>query len=297
MSLGHPTRRRSVRRMASLALLAGVAAGIFAISTDALGAGHLFERVVARVDRFIAGPVPDRPTDGTVLVTAAPATPEPDGNAIAAQVAVDGKPARTVHEANVGAGPGWTDALVDSRRRQWAGRAHRPDRARHEGRPRLRRAPRRRQVTRAAGRGDPAAQVRSHLRLDGRHAARRQAARLQHQDARHDAQLRRVRRGLDALRMGAGPRDLVAAVTRIAANRRLPDRPPRDRARGEAVQGRALRRRGAEEGRLQDGDVLGRTATSPGSGASIAAGTSTATSSANRCPTAPSTCGRPRRRG
>lgn len=77
MSLDHPARRRPLRRIASLAILAGVAAGIFAISTDALGAGHLFERVVARVDRFIAGPVPDRPTDGTVLVTAAPATPEP----------------------------------------------------------------------------------------------------------------------------------------------------------------------------------------------------------------------------
>jgi arylsulfatase A-like enzyme len=35
------------------------------------------------------------------------------GGSVLAQVAVDGKPARTVHEANVGAGAGWTDALVD----------------------------------------------------------------------------------------------------------------------------------------------------------------------------------------
>ncbi|HWJ55356.1 MAG TPA: sulfatase, partial [Vicinamibacterales bacterium] len=37
----------------------------------------------------------------------------PPGGSVLAQVAVDGKPARTVHEANVGAGAGWTDALVD----------------------------------------------------------------------------------------------------------------------------------------------------------------------------------------
>ena len=91
----------------------------------------------------------------------------------------------------------------------------------------------------------PAAEVRPHLRLDGRHAARRQAARLQPEDARHDAQLRRLRRRRDPLRLGAGPRHLVAAVARVAADRRLPDRAPGDRARGAPVQGRALRRRGA----------------------------------------------------
>ena len=52
-----------------------------------------------------------------------------------------------------------------------------------------------------------------------------------------------------------------------------------------------------EEGGLQDRRCSRRTATSRRSGASIAAGTSTATSSANRSPTAPSSCGRRRRRG
>lgn len=59
------------------AVVAGTLAGIAAISTDAFGAGDLFERAVAKVDRFIAGPVPDRPTDGTILVTSPPATPKP----------------------------------------------------------------------------------------------------------------------------------------------------------------------------------------------------------------------------
>ena len=38
-------------------------------TTDTLGAGNLFDRAVARVDRFLAGPVPDRRGAGTVLVT------------------------------------------------------------------------------------------------------------------------------------------------------------------------------------------------------------------------------------
>ena len=77
MSFARRRRRRTIRRVALLAAVAGIVAGIFAISTDAFGAGHLFERALAKVDRFIAGPVPDRPTDGTILVTSPPDTPEP----------------------------------------------------------------------------------------------------------------------------------------------------------------------------------------------------------------------------
>ena len=74
-----PRRRRfrSIRRVAVPAVVFGALVTSFAISTDAFGAGHLFERAVARIDRFIAGPVPDRPTVGTVLVTAAPPTTAP----------------------------------------------------------------------------------------------------------------------------------------------------------------------------------------------------------------------------
>jgi hypothetical protein len=70
-------RRRSFRRVALVLVIAGSVVGTFAVSTDAFGAGHLFERALERVDRFIAGPVPDRPTDGTILVTTPPATPDP----------------------------------------------------------------------------------------------------------------------------------------------------------------------------------------------------------------------------
>ena len=49
------------------------------VATDTLGAGHLWERAVAKVDRFLAGPVPDRSAPATVLVTTDPgASEEPD---------------------------------------------------------------------------------------------------------------------------------------------------------------------------------------------------------------------------
>jgi hypothetical protein len=70
-------RRASYRRIGLSVVLAGALVATFAVSTDAFGAGNLFERAMDRLDRFISGPVPDRPTDGTVLVTAPPATPTP----------------------------------------------------------------------------------------------------------------------------------------------------------------------------------------------------------------------------
>ncbi len=46
--------------------------GVGTVATNAFGAGDLFERLVAKVERVLAGPVPDRPTRPTVTVTAAP---------------------------------------------------------------------------------------------------------------------------------------------------------------------------------------------------------------------------------
>jgi hypothetical protein len=43
-------------------------AGIAAVATDTFGAASLFDRAVAKVDRLLAGPVPDRSAPGTVLV-------------------------------------------------------------------------------------------------------------------------------------------------------------------------------------------------------------------------------------
>ena len=63
----------------TLALAAVIVTGA-AISTDTLGAGRLFDRAVAKVDRFLAGPVPERSAPATVLVTDPPEAsdvPEP----------------------------------------------------------------------------------------------------------------------------------------------------------------------------------------------------------------------------
>lgn len=67
-----PRRHRRARRIAlglvALAIVTAVV-GAAAIATDTPpGATHLFDRAVARVDRFLAGPVPDRSAPVTVLV-------------------------------------------------------------------------------------------------------------------------------------------------------------------------------------------------------------------------------------
>jgi hypothetical protein len=51
---------------------AGAMLGSIAIATDALGAGRLWDRALAKIDRFVAGPVPDRPAPVTILVTEPP---------------------------------------------------------------------------------------------------------------------------------------------------------------------------------------------------------------------------------
>jgi hypothetical protein len=74
-------RGRSRKKKALIAVvilaLVGAVLGVAAISTDTLGAAHLYDRFVAKVDRFLAGPPPDRSTDPDVLVTPEPASPSP----------------------------------------------------------------------------------------------------------------------------------------------------------------------------------------------------------------------------
>lgn len=72
-------RRRYGRLLAAFVALAlaGSALLAAAVATDTLGAGQRWESVMARVDRFIAGPVPDRAAPGTVRVTEPPITPTP----------------------------------------------------------------------------------------------------------------------------------------------------------------------------------------------------------------------------
>ncbi|MGK2851749.1 MAG: hypothetical protein ACSLFN_12665 [Candidatus Limnocylindrales bacterium] len=74
--LGQGRRRRVVVGVVLVVLL-GLSLGVAAIATDTLGVGQRWESVLARVDRFLAGPVPDRPTPGTVRVTDPPATEPP----------------------------------------------------------------------------------------------------------------------------------------------------------------------------------------------------------------------------
>jgi hypothetical protein len=76
-------RQRPSLRLQVLAVVLAMTFGGLAVATDALGAGRLFDRAVAKIDRMIAGPVPDRATVETVLVTPRPAiaAPSPTGTA------------------------------------------------------------------------------------------------------------------------------------------------------------------------------------------------------------------------
>ena len=60
-----------------LVIVVFAALGFGTVATNAFGAGDLYERVVAKIDRVLAGPVPDRSTRPTVDITAPPATPAP----------------------------------------------------------------------------------------------------------------------------------------------------------------------------------------------------------------------------
>jgi hypothetical protein len=71
-----------------VAIVLGVAATSSAVATNAFGAGRLFDRAVAKVDRFLAGPVPERSAPATVLETDPPdqdetASPSPLATATA----------------------------------------------------------------------------------------------------------------------------------------------------------------------------------------------------------------------
>jgi hypothetical protein len=92
-----PRRRRTARVGVSVVVLALVAAlvGVVAITNDTFGAGHLFDRAVAKVDRFLAGPVPDRSAPVTVVVPeASPDAAELDPDEVdpSAEVAASGTP-------------------------------------------------------------------------------------------------------------------------------------------------------------------------------------------------------------
>ncbi|TAK00317.1 MAG: hypothetical protein EPO36_08800 [Chloroflexota bacterium] len=80
MTAPPPRRRRRVLRAIGALGLAVAVVGTTAIWTDTLGAGDKWDRLLDRIDRFIAGPVPDRSSVPTVVVTPVPTlapTPRP----------------------------------------------------------------------------------------------------------------------------------------------------------------------------------------------------------------------------
>ena len=99
-----PRRKRSHRRLLAVTalglmlVLVLAIVGVGAIATNTFGAANLFDRAVAKVDRFLAGPVPDRAAPDTVLDSAPPEDIEdldPDEVPIATPVVGAGGPAIT----------------------------------------------------------------------------------------------------------------------------------------------------------------------------------------------------------
>lgn len=72
-----PSWRRALGILLVLAVVGGTVTGAM-VATDTLGAGKLYERALAKVDRLLAGPVPDRSAPPTVLVEEPDASDEPE---------------------------------------------------------------------------------------------------------------------------------------------------------------------------------------------------------------------------
>jgi hypothetical protein len=88
------SRRSRALRLILAAVLIGGVAGLGAIATNTFGAGRLYERLLVKIEKFIAGPPPDRPTLATVTVTPKPASPSPSPTPTLAPPA-SGQPAPT----------------------------------------------------------------------------------------------------------------------------------------------------------------------------------------------------------
>lgn len=79
-----PRRPGRLRRAIVILVVLGlvtVSFGALAVATNAAGLGDRWTSVIDRVERFIAGPVPDRPVADIVRVTEPPSTPSPSPTA------------------------------------------------------------------------------------------------------------------------------------------------------------------------------------------------------------------------
>ena len=74
----HRPRRRTIAIVVVATVGLAIVGGATAVETNALGAGRLFDRAVAKIDRLLAGPVPDRAGPETVLVTSPNGSDAPD---------------------------------------------------------------------------------------------------------------------------------------------------------------------------------------------------------------------------
>jgi hypothetical protein len=74
----HRPRRRTIAIVVVATVGLAIVGGATAVETNALGAGRLFDRAVAKIDRLLAGPVPDRAGPETVLVTSPDGSDAPD---------------------------------------------------------------------------------------------------------------------------------------------------------------------------------------------------------------------------
>ena len=70
-------RRRQVLGVVALTVLAAAVLGSLLVATDTFGAGDRFDRLLAKIDRVISGPPPDRAGVVTVRVTPGPTEPPP----------------------------------------------------------------------------------------------------------------------------------------------------------------------------------------------------------------------------
>jgi hypothetical protein len=80
-----PRRRRTWLLLLLAVTLAAGALGAGAIAVDAFGVGTLYQRLESKIDRWLAGPPPDRATLPTVEVTDPPETPSPSPPRAASQ--------------------------------------------------------------------------------------------------------------------------------------------------------------------------------------------------------------------
>jgi hypothetical protein len=95
-----PTRHHSLLPLLLFVGLVNASVAFGAVSTNTLGAGDKFERLVAKIERFIVGPPPDLP-DETVTVTPRPTIATPSPSALPPGATATPPPVRTAMDVSI----------------------------------------------------------------------------------------------------------------------------------------------------------------------------------------------------